>query len=182
MSNSFYSFPSALITPLRKEIDLKGTITSMEIDSSGLTTALRSLGLQADDSFIPYDDLVDVSWWRKQKDSNVDWIIGSMCSTYEPCLEYIFAYGTQAANKGLILLERLSFLEPTRKRRQFLQDTKLSNLIVLNPRPQFRPGSSKDSVTSAWFVFRRPDMWADETRISYALDWDTEDTKKLPRL
>jgi hypothetical protein len=77
------------------------------------------------------------------------------------------------AEKGLIVLDRVSFLEPTRKRVDFLQKTTLSNLIILNPRPEFRADQrkSKDSVTSAWFVFDGSDSTNKGTTIDFDVNW-----------
>jgi hypothetical protein len=70
---------------------------------------------------------------------------------------------------GMAMLLRLTYLEPTANRAEWLQDTPLSNLIIFNPRPKFRQGSGSDSATVAWFVWRRG--WKDETRVSFCTDW-----------
>jgi len=85
------------------------------------------------------------------------------------------------AVNGVAFLDRLSFLEPVTKRRNFLLKNKLSNLVVLSPRPKFRSvGSAKDSVTACWFVFQKPDKWMDGTMMSYAVNW--ENIGALPEL
>jgi len=67
----------------------------------------------------------------------------------------------------------LTFLEPTRDRSDFLTSKPLSNLIILNPRPKFRADQtkSKDSVTSAWFVFSKTHDRKDGTNIEYEVSW-----------
>ena len=53
---------------------------------------------------------------------------------------------------GVAFLLRLSFLEPTRERGQFLAENPPSDLIVL-PRYSFTGDGSTDSVTCAWMVW-----------------------------
>jgi hypothetical protein len=95
--------------------------------------------------------------------------------------EYILEYGMEIATNGIAVLDRLSFIEPVARRRTFLLKNKLSNMVVLSPRPKFRAvGSTKDSVTACWFVFQKPDKWMDGTMISYAVNW--ENIGALPEL
>lgn len=77
-------------------------------------------------------------------------------------------------DEGMAMLLRLSWLEPCKTRREFLKSTSrfLSDLIVLNPRPKFRSDTNgTDSITSAWFVWKK---WKDartDTKISFCTDW-----------
>ena len=58
------------------------------------------------------------------------------------------------SRKGVALLLRLSFLEPTIKRRDFLLLKPPTRLIVL-PRISFTGDGKTDSVTVAWMIWER---------------------------
>jgi hypothetical protein len=126
------------------------------------------------------DNLVNPIWWTTMRDKQYDWVIANTTGLNEYS-EYILDYGIQVAREGIAVLDRLSFIEPVAKRRNFLLANKLSDMIVLSPRPRFSSVStSRDSVTSCWFVFQRPGMWMDGTQVSYAVNWDAAQT--LPPL
>lgn len=55
---------------------------------------------------------------------------------------------------AVAMLLRLSWLEPTLARQEFLKAHPPSRLIVM-PRHDFRGDGSTDSVTSAWFIWHR---------------------------
>ena len=121
------------------------------------------------------ENLTDPIWWVSEKQKAYDWVVASTMGLSEYS-EYILEYGMQIATKGIAVLDRLSFIEPVARRRNFLLANKLANMIVLSPRPKFRAiGSTKDSVTSCWFVFQRPENWRDGTQITFGLDWDRVD-------
>ena len=125
-------------------------------------------------------NLMDPVWWVGQKEKKFDWVIAATTGLGD-YTEYILEYGIQIATQGIAVLDRLSFIEPVAKRKSFLLANKISNMIVLNPRPKFRAiGSTRDSVTSCWFVFQRPEQWHDGTQITFGLDWDRVDP--LPSL
>jgi hypothetical protein len=121
------------------------------------------------------ENVTNPIWWVSEKQKNYDWVIAQTMGLSEYS-EYILEYGIQIANKGIAVLDRLSFIEPVAKRKTFLLKNKLSNMIVLNPRPKFRAiGSTRDSVTSCWFVFQKPENWTDGTQVTFGLDWDRVD-------
>lgn len=85
----------------------------------------------------------------------------------------IIPFALQAANTGIAFLLRLSWLEPTANRGNFLKvyNSLLSNLIIFNPRPHFRPDTNAtDSVTVAWMVWRW-DYDGTGTKITFADNW-----------
>ena len=88
-------------------------------------------------------------------------------------VQWIIEPGYELASRGLIILDRLTFLEPTRTRSTFLLEKSLSNLIVLNPRPIFRADQSKtkDSVTSAWMVYDKAKPTDKGTNIDFDVSW-----------
>ncbi|MGL5064246.1 MAG: hypothetical protein ACRC62_30030, partial [Microcoleus sp.] len=62
---------------------------------------------------------------------------------------------------GIAFLLRLSYLEPTGDRAEWLQlhADSLRYLIPVNPRPKFRKASGTDSCTVAWFVWDKSWSW-----------------------
>lgn len=62
------------------------------------------------------------------------------------------AYSNLPATGGLALLLRLSWLEPTEARADFLRQYPPARVHVL-PRHDFKGRGSTDSVTSAWMVW-----------------------------
>lgn len=118
------------------------------------------------------EDYMDPMWW-KYYEGNFDWTVAiTQGIESSQRLDYIIKPGYEFASEGLVVLDRITFLEPTRNRVKFLTDKPLSNLIVLNPRPEFRAdqNKSKDSVTSAWYVFGKnnPDK---KSRIEFDVNW-----------
>ncbi len=73
------------------------------------------------------------------------------------------------SSRDVALLLRLSFLEPAKTRR-WLVNAPVSDLIIFNPRPQFRAERGSDSVTTAWFIWRW-DRKDGPTNIHYCCDW-----------
>lgn len=169
MSTNFYQLPSGLVRALSSNITLSGKLLLPCDSESQLAQQLQQLQLSSD-SYEPGMHVFDPMWWST-KHEIYDWVIASTTGLKEET-QYILDYGVSIAKEGVIVLDRLSFLEPVTKRRKFLQNNKLSDLMILSPRPQFSAISkARDSVTSAWFVFRRPEDWYDGTNIEYLVDW-----------
>lgn len=62
----------------------------------------------------------------------------------------------------VIMLLRLSFIEPCKDRKQLLELYKdnLIKMIVINPRPKFRTDTKySDTVTVAWFIWNKRFSW-----------------------
>jgi len=168
--SSFYKTPKGIGHALCKRVDLEGSVF-IPYDMDGkLEEELKSNGVTVTANQNA-DDLLDPVWWLRQSEKGYSYVIQTTVGLKEHS-EYILKYGMQICDQGMCLLERLSFLEPVMKRRDFLLSYKLSNMVIFSPRPNYRQlGSQKDSVTSAWFVFRKPDEWQDGTTVEYALDW-----------
>lgn len=177
--DGFYSIPSGVTHALVKHTYISGSIL-VPYDPLGILSdqlKTHNLNVTKNES---EQNLTDPVWWVSEKQKSYDWVIASTMGLSD-YTEYILEYGMQIANEGIAVLDRLSFIEPVTKRRNFLLKNKMSNMVVLNPRPKFRAlGSTKDSVTSCWFVFQHPDKWRDNTQISFGLNWDRID--QLPAL
>lgn len=101
-------------------------------------------------------------YWDRHK--NFDWVITNPPFNSAP---KILFHALNNANKGVIFLLRLSFLEPcpTGKTARFdvltMSEDSLRFVCPLNPRPKFRKDmKATDSVTSAWFVWDKRFSWS----------------------
>ena len=93
------------------------------------------------------------SW--KLRSWRADWVI-----TNPPFNEAdrIVPLAFEHARRGVAMLLRASWLEPTKKRAAFLKAHPPRRLIIL-PRYSFLRNGSSDSVTSAWFVWDHRLHW-----------------------
>jgi hypothetical protein len=99
----------------------------------------------------------------------VDWVVTNPPFKKAPA---IIPCAYEKAQKGVIALLRLSYLEPTRNRQDWLKTHPLSLLISLNPRPQFRQDTkSTDSATVCWYIW--PKNYKGDTTIKYETDWES---------
>jgi hypothetical protein len=75
--------------------------------------------------------------------------------------EKILPLAFEYSSVGVAFLLRLSYLEPCKRRAQWLIDGSdhLRYLIPVSPRPKFRADSGTDSVTVAWFVWLKDWSW-----------------------
>jgi hypothetical protein len=160
---SFYTIPEGVTHQLIKHTYIQGSVLVPYDPEDQLTSQLRAHNIAVttnrDES-----NLVNPIWWTSIRDMGYDWVIANTTGLGEYS-EYILE----------------SFIEPVAKRRNFLLANKLTNMVVLSPRPRFSSVSNtRDSVTSCWFVFQQPDRWMDGTHVSYAVNWDAAQT--LPPL
>jgi len=74
---------------------------------------------------------------------------------------------------GCAFLLRLTFLEPSKKRRWLPEFARCMRVIApVNPRPQFREdGRGTDSATVAWFVWDKNFAWEGENPFMFLTDW-----------
>jgi len=169
MTSNYYELPSRIASPLTSIIDPDEKLLVPR--DPKLADQLRGLGFETE-AHEGTDHVFETSWWR-ERDQKFDWVVANTTGLREE-QQYILDYGIAVAKHGLIILDRLSFLEPVRSRKKFLLNNKLSDLMILSPRPRFSSiSSARDSVTSAWFVFRKPEDWLDGANLRFALDWQT---------
>lgn len=167
MASNYYELPSRIASPLKLIIDADEKLLVPR--DPKLADQLRDLGFEAE-AHEGTDHVFETSWWR-ERDQKFDWVVANTTGLKEE-QQYVLDYGIAVAKQGLIILDRLSFLEPVRSRKKFLLNNKLSNLMILSPRPRFSSiSSARDSVTSAWLVFRKPQDWLDGANLHFALDW-----------
>lgn len=179
LMSEFYTIPSGVTHTLVKHTFINGSVLVPFDPDLTLSTELQRHNYTVTTN-TDIENITDPNWWVGMREQAFDWVV---CSTMglKDLSEYILEYGMEIATNGIAVLDRLSFIEPVARRRTFLLKNKLSNMVVLSPRPKFRSiGSTKDSVTACWFVFQKPELWRDGTMISYAVNW--EDIGALPEL
>jgi hypothetical protein len=180
MMADFYTVPSLVLDELiaNKRLNKDAKILCPYDPQRILADQLIAKGFTKVFASSDESTVVDPIWWVQQRDQNFDWVLSVSLGLRE-LKNYVMDYGMQTARKGLIILDRLSFLEPVESRRNFLTTYKLSDIIVFSPRPQFRAlGGTKDSVTSAWFIFEHG--WMDGPNLSFSINWNRPNT--LPPL
>lgn len=175
MNTQFYQLPPGILRQLSSRLKLTNVLVPCDLDGQ-LESQIRQERIQVT-AFDRGEHIFDPLWWANNR-GKFDWVIANTTGLKSEAL-YIQDYGIKTAIKGVVLLDRLSFLEPVAKRKNFLCSNKLSDVFVFSPRPQFSTiTKAKDSVTSAWFVFRSPENWKDGTNIEYLVDWQA--TPPLP--
>lgn len=176
----FYTIPEAVLVELltQKPLNTTANILCPADPNNILAELLRKQGFNNIKSCNDPEDLVNPIWWSQQRSQNFDWVV-AVTAGLKDIKNFVLDYGMQTAKKGLIILDRLSFLEPVESRRVFLTSYKLSNIVIFSPRPQFRAlGGTKDSVTSAWYCFEHG--WIDGPNLTYSVNWNRP--KPLPAL
>jgi hypothetical protein len=178
VANDFYPTPTELTTGLIDKLFPQITLGKHWLECSDGHGAISSvlkvekpfLKIKTNDLFPPDGrtpdfqlDATDPQSWEQF--GRTDWVI-----TNPPfkVTEQILPLAWENAKRGVIMLLRLSYLEPCGGREQWLRENSdhLRQLIVVNPRPQYRVDTDgTDSVTSAWFVFDRSWSW---TRLGVA--------------
>lgn len=179
LMSEFYTIPSGVTHTLVKHTFITGSVLVPFDPDLTLSTELKRHNYTVTTN-TDIENITDPNWWVGMREQAFDWVI---CSTMglKSLSEFILEYGMNIATNGVAVLDRLSFIEPVARRKTFLLKNKLSNMVVLSPRPRFRSiGSTKDSVTACWFVFQKPELWRAGTMISYAVNW--EDIGALPEL
>ncbi len=164
----FYKVPDRVFAPLAEKEIVKGRVLVVNDPEHDLKTQIQDDGCEVYSCTL--DDLVSEQYAPRIPE--IDWMI---CVTQGlgKKAEWVIDSGLVLPKKGFCLLDRISFLEPTRSRQHLLLSDSLRNLIILSPRPAFRADNkqAKDSVTSAWFVFSPTHANRNNTEIDFALNW-----------
>lgn len=118
-----------------------------------ISNVLKSCGIQVltndVDSHHPTDLHLDVT--RDWPTGKIAWVVTNPPFAHA---NIIVPKSFHAATDGVALLLRLSWLEPTGDRQDFLLSHPPTRLIVM-PRYSFKRNGKSDSVTSAWFVWSK---------------------------
>lgn len=184
----FYETHRGLTTALLKRKDLGSPSCILEC-CSGNRAIADVLSICLPDTMILTND-IDIereadyyfdatrgfNWQVMARTHPFDWVI-----TNPPfgVASRIIPHAVKTARRGVIFMLRLSWLEPTRDRAEFLRfgHPPLGGLYPINPRPKFRvnkdgkPGT--DSVTVAWYIW---DKFQDLKTfdLQFITDWKQE--------
>ena len=163
--------PKFIFNPIAAEGICQGRILLPTDFDGQLAEQLKGHGIKNLTTVDNKEAIQDPEWWLGHKD-NVDWIVAITQGMGE-LTDWVTDYGLEVASKGICLLDRITFLEPTRRRELFLVNSSLTNLKILSPRPSFRADGKqlKDSVTSAWFIFQRASAVDVSTNIDFEVGW-----------
>jgi len=176
---NFYRVPRYIFDPIRNAGLVEGAVLLPFDPEGALEKQVRKAQVTDIISNDSQENLVDLDWWSQQK-GKVDWVV-AITQGMKEYTKYVTECGIQVARKGVCVLDRLTFLEPTRAREDFLRDASLTNIKILSPRPSFRVDgtNSKDPVTSAWFVFQKPGAAPVNTTIDFEVGWHRPQDLKL---
>ena len=175
--NDFYPTPAALTAVLLDLVpELAGSAVEPCAGDGAMADALRRsgrlTGVKTNDILAGFGctttsdarDLGAAVW-----QGTVDWVITNPPFTWS---NEILANAWAHAGKGVAMLLRLTFLEPTVARADLLQQLApfLSDMIVFGqPRPSFTDDRRTDSVTTAWLVWQKG--WNQGARVRFAVGW-----------
>jgi hypothetical protein len=176
---NFYRVPRYIFDPIRNAGLVEGAVLLPFDPEGALEKQVRKAKVTDVISNDCQENLVDLDWWLQQK-GKVDWVI-AITQGMKEYTKWITECGLQVARTGVCVLDRLTFLEPTRAREDFLRDASLTNIKILSPRPSFRADgtNSKDPVTSAWFIFQKPGAARVNTTIDFDINWHRPQDLKL---
>lgn len=160
----FYETGELQVRALMRHVPLSGTIFEPCHGKGAITRVLGDAGLDVITSDIDsqhqcdyYGDATQPSVWLKvagwdegaRLNSRIDWTVTN--PSWSGALP-IALNAISSSNKGVAMLLRLSWLEPTLDREELLTDHSPDTVIVL-PRYSYTGDGKTDSVTSAWIVW-----------------------------
>lgn len=183
----FYPTPAKLTQELLKRVDISGTIFECCAGDGAIAEAFTEnpkweeittndiIYTPTKKIILDYKaDATDPENWH-QFEWQFDWII-----TNPPFTDahIILPLAWNNCKVGMAMLLRLTYLEPTLNRGEWLQENSkyLTNLIIFGqPRPSFTADGKVDSCTTAWFVWRKEPQSAPwnmpGTQIHFVYDW-----------
>ena len=125
---SFYHVPEQILNPLLTRNLLSGRVVLPTDIDGQLESQLKKEGFESVIRATDITQHTDLCWWAALP--KFDWALAITQGNNET-LDWILTPGFEMAEKGLIVLDRVSFLEPTRKRVDFLQKTKIYDKNLL---------------------------------------------------
>ena len=168
---AFYHVPKFIFGPIADSKLCSGTVLLPADFDGQLFEQVKDSNITDIITNVSEQNIQDKNWWETQR-GKVDWVIAITqgLGEYTP---WVIEYGLDVAKQGICILDRITFLEPVRNRETFLKSASLVNLKILSPRPSFRADGKqlKDSVTSAWFVFKKDGQKFTSTVIEYEVGW-----------
>jgi hypothetical protein len=152
-ADDFYETPIWMTLALLKRVPIAGAVLEPCAGDLAIARVLRAAGLTVFTNDInPHrktDTHLDVT--REWPVGRVPWVASNIPFKHA---NVIAPRAVENASEGVALILRISFLEPTKKRQDFLLAHPPTRIIVL-PRYSFTGNKKTDSVTAAWFVWSR---------------------------
>ncbi len=184
VSNDFYPTPEPVTEALLNAVDLQGKVLEPCAGHGAISDVLRSGGCTVLESDLVWEsevgaqpmDASEEKFWQywDARLTGIDWTVTNPpFSLAEAILPLAFQYSAQ----GCAFLLRLSYLEPTKGRRDFLASSAdcLRYVIPVSPRVRFRSDTrGSESVTCAWFVWDKSFSWrglAINSPFRFLVDW-----------
>lgn len=166
----FYKTPKNIFSPVAEKNLISGSVLVINDHENSLADQIKKAGVEEIHTST-LDQIIDSDFWESH--AEIDWVVG-VTQGLRDTTEWVTHCGMAKANKGICILDRITFLEPARQRSEILNSKTLNNIVILSPRPAFRADNKKlkDSVTSAWFVFSKDHSASKDTKIDFAINWD----------
>lgn len=166
--NDFYPTPEWATRELLKQVPVRGVVVEPCVGDGAISKALEGdrrvvYTGDIDPQWTPMicGDALDRDFWDRMTqriagdfsdiDPGVDWIVTNPPFSVAP---QIVPITFNRATRGIAMLLRLSYLEPTEDRGAWLNEHPPSAIIVL-PRISFTGNGKTGSVTCAWMVWRK---------------------------
>lgn len=150
----FYETPKWQTAALRKRIHITGRVFECCVGDRSIADEFKDCILATNDvdhnrqADFHLDARLAASWSQFLP---ADWVVTN--PPFNAALE-ILKHAEHHAAVGVVMLLRLSFLEPTEARTEWLSNHPPLQQMVL-PRWSYKGNGSTDSVTTAWFVWVR---------------------------
>jgi hypothetical protein len=153
-----YFTGEVLTAPLLDAVNICGKVLEPCSGEGHISAVLKTVGCEVvtndiDESFAAdyhMDATQEDTWTAIGLDHDLDWIVTN------PPFKKAFSVLQNAMKltDNVAILVRLSFLEPTRDRQEFLSANPPTDMIVL-PRYSFTNDGKTDSVTCCWLAWRK---------------------------
>lgn len=148
----------------RASVEIAGTVLEPCVGTGQMAAVLRQNGLHVEtcdiDPVYRPDHVLDMTRIENWRGFAPDWIITNPPFSDAP---QILPLALERARVGVAFLLRLTYLQPTGNRADWLQDQAdhMTQLLVFGlPRPGFLPNPrATDAVTTAWFVWQKSHSW-----------------------
>lgn len=172
--HDFYETPPQLVESLISKVHIDGSVYEPCAGDLAIARYFKDCTTNDIDPKKKTHYHMDATLLKSWQNTPHDWVITNPpFSKAAKILPHAFEW----ADKGVAFLLRLTYLEPTKDRGDWLDKHRhnLSNIIVFNPRPRFRRNNkghlATDSVTVAWFVWEKPHNIFQDTAIHFAREW-----------
>lgn len=147
--NDYYPSSCHMRRVLGDFVDVSGTVAEPCVGSGDLLCGDELWTNDIDERRQATYHLDASKWSSWELFQKVDWVITN--PPFDVAFE-ILRLANARAVKGVALVLRLSFLEPTEQRRDYLINNPPKKVIVM-PRYSFTADGKTDNVTCAWMVW-----------------------------